>query len=189
MYNNSRLPVVSYSRLTRYYNVYKQNRKKKGRPVVSLINFANRGLPRLVNHFKKDYAAYLTARNIVAIRNMDPVEHAMIMQYNNDGYSSYGRNGYRKRLIEKVGEGMNWLRNSNKMLKMLRNSNNRLHREKVLAETRKSNVPNQYGSVINRIPTRMLRYLRTSLTGKNSEKTPRAQAERDVNRAFNNMSV
>jgi len=109
---------------------------------------------------------------------MDPVEHAMIMQYNNDGYNSYGNRGYRKRLIEKVGEGLENLM-----------KNNRYLREKKLTKTRKSNVPNQYGSVLNNLPTHMLRYLRTSLTGKNSEKTPRARAQQDVNREFNNMSV
>ena len=179
MYNNSRLPVVSNSRLTRYYNVYKQNQKKKGRPVVSLINFGNQALPNLVNRFKTDYAAYEHIRGFINIRKMDPFQHAMIMQYNNDGYkNSNGLKGYRKRLIEKVGEGMNQLR-----------KNNRFYREKVLANTRKSNVPNQYGSVIKKLTVDNLRTLRTALTGKNSKKTPMAQAKRDVNRAFNNMSV
>ena len=169
MYNNSRL--------RRYYRVYERNQNSRGLPVVSLINFANRGLPRLVNHFKKDYAAYLIARNIVRIRNMDPVEHAMIMQYNNDGYNSYGNRGYRKRLIEKVGEGLENLR-----------KNNRFHREKKLAETRKSNVPNEYGSVIKNLTLGNLRTLRTALTGESSRKTTANQAKRDIIKALNKMT-
>lgn len=51
------------------------------------------------------------------------------------------------------------------------------------------NINNTHGSVIPNLPTDVLRMLRTELTGKNSQKTPRAQAQRDVNRAFNNMGV
>jgi len=179
-YTNKKSHVISMynnSRLRRYYRVYERNQNSRGLPVVSLINFANRGLPRLVNRFKKDYAAYLTARNIVRIRNMDPVEHAMIMQYNNDGYNSYGNRGYRKRLIEKVGEGLENLR-----------KNNRFHREKKLAETRKSNVPNEYGSVIKNLTLGNLRTLRTALTGESSRKTTANQAKRDIIKALNKMT-
>jgi len=179
-YTNKKSHVISMynnSRLRRYYRVYERNQNRRGLPVVSLKNFANRGLPRLVNHFKKDYAAYLTARNTVAIRNMDPVEHAMIMQYNNDGYNSYGNRGYRKRLIEKVGEGLENLR-----------KNNRFHREKKLAETRKSNVPNEYGSVIKNLTLGNLRTLRTALTGESSRKTTANQAKRDIIKALNKMT-
>jgi hypothetical protein len=48
---------------------------------------------------------------------------------------------------------------------------------------------NTYGSVLPNLPTDVLRMLRTELTGRNSQKTPRAQAQRDVERAFNNMGV
>jgi len=108
---------------------------------------------------------------------MDPVEHAMIMQYNNDGYNSYGNRGYRKRLIEKVGEGLENLR-----------KNNRFHREKKLAETRKSNVPNEYGSVIKNLTLGNLRTLRTALTGESSRKTTANQAKRDIIKALNKMT-
>jgi hypothetical protein len=130
-----------------------------------------------VNHFKKDYAAYERVRGIIAIRNMDPYEHAMIMQYNNDGYNSYGRRGYRNLLIEKVGKGMKQIRD-----------NNRIHRERQLAETRKSNVPNEYGSVIKNLTLGNLRTLRTALTGESSRKTTENQAKRDIIKALNKMT-
>ena len=48
-------------------------------------------------------------------------------------------------------------------------------------------VKNEFGSVLEKLSTEDVRQLRRILLQKPSSKTPRAQAERDVTNALNNM--
>lgn len=163
MYNN-------ISRIRKYHREYSTNQLlKRGSkvPYMTFDDFVKHAL-MLVNRFKTDYAAYQQVRGLIEMRNMDPFEHAMIMQYNNDGY--------RKELIEKVGEGMQRLRD-----------NNRVFRETKLSKHRKSNVRNEYGSFLAVLSPDELRQLLTALTGRSSVSKTATEAKRDIVRALNKM--
>jgi len=169
-----------------YYVTYATDEWNKGRQPMDYDEFVSVGLPRIAKRYEKDWQEYLKALETPGIRvaNMDQYELAMVMQYD--------FKNYRKRLIERLMEAERIRRKAEtNLLKKYGTTNFRMIR----AIGQEYPAPNeigekqQYGSVLPQLDTDMLRMLRTELTGRNSQKTPRAQAQRDVERVFNNMGV
>lgn len=173
--------------MSQYYITYATDEWDKGRAPMDVNEFVSKGLDAIADRYTRDWEEYKRALETPGVNNkiakMDRHEHAMVMQYDYNGPR-------RKRLISRLLEAQEIRRKMEaNLLKKYGTTNARMIRAIGQTYPVPDEIEEQYGSVLPDLPTDVLRVLRTQLTGKNSQKTPRAQAQRDVDRALNNMGV
>jgi hypothetical protein len=171
--------------MSQYYITYAEDEWDKGRAPMDVNEFVSKGLDAIAELYTRDWEEYKRALETpgVTIAKMDRHEHAMVMQYDYNGPR-------RKRLISRLLEAQEIRRKMEaNLMKKYGTTNARMIRARGQTYPAPDEIEEQYGSVLPDLPTDVLRVLRAQLTGKNSQKTPRAQAQRDVDRALNNMGV